>query len=358
MKWQSLPIREFDRFATEWDRVGEHAFSIAPFLRSIFIRPLLRQFARGDEWIVSGNENGETRVAAILQKTRPGIWQTFQPSQLPLGAILARPDIDLPEVLGGVLAAAPGASVLLGLTQLDPLVFPRPQPKPRLEVLDYIETASVAVTGTFDAYWAARGKNLRHNIRKQHSKLAEEGIQPRLELLTRPQDVESVLRDYGALESVGWKAAGGTAIHPENPQGRFYREMLEAYCAAGHGKLYRYWFGDRVAAVDLCVTSDETLVILKTTYDESVQGYSPAFLMRHAAFGGLFEEGRIRRIEFYGKLMDWHKRWTEESRTLYHLNYYRWDWLMGVRSVLSRTKSPQRRAPEVSDADDEFRSAG
>ena len=36
-----------------------------------------------------------------------------------------------------------------------------------------------------------------------------------------------------------------------------------------------------------------SLVILKTTYDESIKTISPAFLMREESFRGLFEEGRI-----------------------------------------------------------------
>ena len=341
MKWQCLPVSEFDGFSPEWDRVGTSIFPIAPFLRSMFIRSLLRQFSRGDEQIVCGHDNGVPQIVAILQKTRPAMWQTFQPAQLPLGAFLVAEDLDLTEVLGSILKAIPGFPLSFGLTQLDPLVLPRPTENSGLETFNYIETASLQITGTFDSYWAARGKNLRHNMRKQHSKLAEQGMAPRLEMLSAPQDVERVLRDYGTLESAGWKAAGGTAIHPDNAQGLFYREMLEAYCAAGRARLYRYWFGDRVAAVDLCITSDETLVILKTTYDESYQGFSPAFLMRHAAFERLFEEGAIRRIEFYGKLMDWHKRWSDESRTLYHLNYYRWGGLRRLRSSLRRLRGPK-----------------
>jgi CelD/BcsL family acetyltransferase involved in cellulose biosynthesis len=233
----------------------------------------------------------------------------------------------------------PGPALSLGLTQLDPLLVTRPPQQARVDTLDYIDTAWVDVEGTFDAYWEARGKNLRHNIRKQRSKLQEQGITLRLETVTQPADVAHALLDYGTLESAGWKAEQGTAIHPDNAQGRFYREMLEAYCAAGQGRIYRLWFGDRVVAVDLCIKSEEALVILKTTYDETQQGYSPAFLMRHAAFGELFTRGEVRRIEFYGKLMDWHKRWTDHWRTLYHVNYYRWNWLQEANQALARLRA-------------------
>ena len=135
------------------------------------------------------------------------------------------------------------------------------------------------------------------------------------------------LRDYGALESTGWKAGGGTAIHPDNAQGRFYLAMLQAFCTRGLGRIYRYRFGDKVVAVDLCVENSDTQVVLKTTYDETYRTVSPAFLMRQEELRGLWAEGRIRRVEFYGKLMEWHTRWTDKARTLYHLNYYRWGFL-------------------------------
>ena len=44
--------------------------------------------------------------------------------------------------------------------------------------------------------------------------------------------------------------------------------------------------------------------------------------MRHEYFEDVFDGGRVRRIEFYGKLMDWHTKWSHDSRTLYHLNSY------------------------------------
>ena len=41
--------------------------------------------------------------------------------------------------------------------------------------------------------------------------------------------------------------------------------------------------------------------------------------MRQEAFGKLFEEGRIRKIEFYGRLMEWHTKWSDEVRSLYQV---------------------------------------
>jgi CelD/BcsL family acetyltransferase involved in cellulose biosynthesis len=196
----------------------------------------------------------------------------------------------------------------------------------------------VEVAGSFESYWEARGKNLRQNMAKQRRKLEADGAAPVLEALRRPEQVAEGVRDYGALESASWKAEGGTAIHPDNAQGRFYRAMLEAFCARGLGCIYRYRFGEKVVAVDLCVESAEVQVILKTTYDSSNRALSPAFLMRQEAFRGVWEAGRIRRIEFFGKVMEWHTRWTDKARTLYHVNCYRWPFLPAVHGWIGRRR--------------------
>lgn len=61
--------------------------------------------------------------------------------------------------------------------------------------------------------------------------------------------------------------------------------------------------------------------------------------MRQEAFRKLFEEGQIRRIEFYGRVMDWHTRWSDDVRTMYHVNYYRWPFLPKVRNMAMKLRT-------------------
>jgi CelD/BcsL family acetyltransferase involved in cellulose biosynthesis len=332
MNWTIHPIAGFERLAPTWNAVNDAAGGL-PFLHARFVAPLCREF--GDDHLkIALCEDAESPVAiAILTSIGWGRWSTFQPSQAPLGAWVMRPGQDLGRALAGLARALPGFTLTIGLTQQDPDRVARPIDAPLLQTLDYIQTARVAVSGSFEDYWSARGKNLRHNMKRQRAKLAQDGVATRLEILTRPHEVAPALQDYGRLESAGWKASYGTAIHPDNAQGCFYRAIMEAYCDAGAGRIHRYWFGDRVVALDLCITGGDTLVILKTTYDESIQNVSPAFLMREEAFRGLFAEQTVRRIEFFGKVMDWHTRWTTETRTLYHVTYYRSSLLPKLRSI-------------------------
>jgi hypothetical protein len=326
MKWQLHPLSALPDHLQAWDSVNE-AMGNLPFLRSTFISLLLDVFGSGKERLAICIADGDVAALGIVAPRGNGVWETFQPSQLPLGAWVMRPDCAWEPLLSGLVRALPGIALRIGVTQQDPRLLPRPEAASGVPTLDYVETAWIDVAGSFDAYWEARGKNLRQNMRKQRNKLAEEKIAAHLDVLREASQVADAIRDYGALESAGWKAGSGTAIAVDNAQGRFYGAMLEAFCKHGASRIYRYRVDDKVVAVDLCIESGDTLAILKTTYDESYKSLSPASLLHQDAFRHVFEEGRIRRIEFYGKVMEWHKRWTENVRMLYHANYDRWAWV-------------------------------
>lgn len=338
MTWQTFPIQRFAEYGTRWDELQRQCADL-PFLESAFIAPLLAEFGTGKEVLVADVHNGQWRCACILTPGRYGSWETFQPSQLPLGAFLgplqSQADAQWVRDLDGLIRVLPGLPVSIGLTQLDSRFHPRPADAPQRRAQDYIETAWVDVVGTFDAYWEQRGKNLKLNTRKQRNKLQTDGVAAVLECITQPKDVAQAMVDYGMLESAGWKAANGTAVAPGNAQGRFYQKMLENFCAQGRGRIYRYRFNEKVVSMDLCIISGPVVVVLKTAYDESVKAVSPSTLMRQDEFRALFDEGVFKRIEFYGKVMEWHTRWTDTSRSIYHLTHYRLPLLLTLHRKLA-----------------------
>lgn len=323
MKWTHHPIERLPEWLPAWQSLLERAGG-TPLLEPAFIMPLLAHFGTGRERLVCCGEPSAPIALAIMCPSGRFSWGTFQPSQAPLGAWLHDPRYAFAQLLPSMLRALPGFPALAGVTQQDPALVPRPDAGDCIETLDYIQTARVPIQGSFEDYWSARGKNLRQNMKKQRNKLEKENIATRLEVLRQPEQMAQAVADYGRLESASWKAEGGTAIQEDNAQGRFYRSMLEAFCREGRGCVYRYYFGDRLAATDLCIEGGGALIILKTTYDESLaDGTSPALLMRQESFPRLFEEKRLNRVEFYGRVMEWHTRWTDEIRTMYHVNVYR-----------------------------------
>ncbi len=326
MSWTFHPAHTLASIATEWDELQRRSTD-TPFLETAFLLPLLEVFGHGDERLAVWHEGPTWKAAALLRPLGKARWETFQPSQLPLAPWVCARELPVDAALKTLVRALPGFALGAGLTQLDPHLHPRPADGPTLRTMDYVSTSWVDVAGDFDTYWEARGKNLRQNTRKQRNKLQADGVAAHLECITEAEGVAAALADYGQLESTGWKAGTGTAIHPDNEQGRFYRRMLENFCRLGRGRLYRYRFDDKVVAMDLCIDNGPRVVILKTAYDESYRQISPSTLMRQDQFRAWWDEGRYRRIEFYGKTLEWHTRWTEEARLLYHATAFRWAWI-------------------------------
>ena len=352
MTWTIQPASQLRELASPWDALVRTQPG-TPFLESAFLLPALKAFGTGNELLCLQQDGGQLRNAAIIQKSGKGMWEAFQPSQLPLGPWVSCADSDLAVDMNSLMRQLPGLTLGLGVPQLDSRKQTRPIDGTVVRTQDYIQTAWVDIDGSFDTYWETRGKNLRQNTRKQRNKLKAEGTETRLECIDSPTAVAGAMADYGKLESAGWKAGDGTAVHPDNVQGRFYRDMLENFCAMGRGRIYRYCFGDKVVAMDLCIQDEDAIVILKTTYDESYKVVSPSTLMRQDQFQQLFNEHTFKRIEFFGKIMEWHTRWTGSARDIYHANIYRHAvvlQLLDLRAKMRRPIADQRPQKETSDA--------
>jgi CelD/BcsL family acetyltransferase involved in cellulose biosynthesis len=341
MNWTILSASDFAQHAEQWHQLNRQGPQ-SPLFELDFVEPLLTEFSTGAEVLAICQSGQQVLAMAIMVPVRRGAWATFQPSQAPLGLWMNLPGADLDALLATLMRKLPGLPLVVGLTQCDPFLMPRPDAGPAVQTADYVDTARITFSGRFDDFWAARGKNLRGNLKKQRARMIKEGIVARMDTLTAPGDMAEAIAEYGRLESAGWKAQGGTAIHPDNAQGRFYRSMLEGFCRRGAGSVIRYFFNDKVVAMNLCIEGAGTLIVLKTTYDESVPGhYSPAFLMREETCQQMFAEQKYTSLEFYGKVMEWHLKWTDEVRTLYHVNSYRWPILRRLHTIVKNRAGRQ-----------------
>jgi len=336
MSWTVVPASRLAAHLPRWQALHAEC-AASPLLAPDFLAAALSAFATGDEVLAWYEDGGATRVMTVLAPGGFGRWNTFQPSQAPVGFWLQRTGESPERFIPGLLRALPGPAIVLGITQCDPMLLPRPPDSARARTLDYIDTARISLAPGFDAYWNARGKNLRNNLKKQRKRLQQEGCATRLQVSRAPHEMADAVADYGMLETMGWKAAAGSAVSAANQQGRFYQAMLEAFARRGAARVYRYFIGERLAAMDLCIEGGGCVVVLKTAYDESLGGaLSPALLMREEACRDIFDDGRFERIEFYGRVMEWHLRWTDEVRTMYHLNSYRWPGLAQLHALAAQ----------------------
>lgn len=333
MDWTLYPVSEFANWSDQWEQLNRQAGNNL-LLSQSFTRLVLDHFAPAEAKLAVCSDADQVVAMAVIAPAKQTGWSTFQPSQAPLGLWIQTPLLDTETLVQRLLSKLPGLKWVFSITQQDPELLSRPADSQSLTAMDYIQTARLSTQGDFDEYFNQRSKNHRQNLRRQRNRLEREGITPRLETTTDPEQIAACIRDYGRLESSGWKQQLDTAIHSDNIQGKFYSALLAEFMKTNQAAIYRYWYNDDVVAMDLAICSDggcdqesdknSTMVILKTTYDESINTSSPGVLMHQEIFQSLFESDRIQSVEFYGKLMEWHQKWSDDIRTLYHLTYYSW----------------------------------
>jgi hypothetical protein len=335
MKWTFRPAAEaFRHQRSFWDEVnranGNHIL-----LDSAFVEPLLSHF--GSKRVLLGLLDGdEGRGATLLHKVRAGAWETFTPSQSPLGLIVLEDGIDAVQQSHALLKRLPGCALTFSVLQQDPLVtaFADMNGAALAEKLEYIETPWLAVKGRFADYWQDRDRHFVRNLNRQERRLAEKGITLQLECRRAPGLMQACIARYGEMESNGWKGREGTAVTATNAQGLFYRELLEAFCERQEGVVYELTANGKTIASDLCLERNGSLMILKTAYDEGLGGISPGLLLHKLIFQSLFSDGRIHTVEFCGRVVEWNRKWTTEARRLYHVNVFRYRWVQQAREAL------------------------
>ncbi len=330
MRWTYYSALEhFDRFRTLWDRINK-IYGQSILLDSIFVSSLVRNFA-SEKTLLAICDASQQPAAALLTQRRTGFWETFQPSQAPIGlATFGRTDVEhLREQMLSLMRSLPGHALGISVLQQDPDFAPWDGLNGSLSAqkLDYIDTARLILPKSWEEYWGNRSKNLTHNLTRQRRRLAEKGSVLELRAEKDPAAVASAIEAYGHLEGSGWKSKEGTAVSAGNPQGLFYREIMEDFCARSEGIIFSLLLDGKIVASDLCLTRDRKVVILKTAYDESVEGLSLGLLLHEGIFKALCNETQTEIVEFYGRVRDWHKKWTTDVRTMYHINFYRYAWI-------------------------------
>ncbi len=328
-----------------WDGLNKtHGNHI--LLDSMFVEPLIRHFGSRDTLLALSNDPKNPGMV-LMDRGKKGFWQTFQPPQEPLGLILLGSRDGVTEQMHELIRSLPGHALGFSALQQDPdyTVFKDLNLCKKVEILEYIKTARLTCTGTFEDYWKKRGKDLVDNIARRRRRLERQGVQFELVIDYDENQMIECIQEYGKLEGFGWKAARGSAVTDDNRQGIFYREILEHFCRQGEGVFYRLLFDKKTVASQFGLKRGGTLVLLKMAYNEDMREHSPGFLLQERIFHSLFSKKEINTVEFYGRVRDgWTTKWTDEIRTMYHVNFYRWGWIAGTRRFLKSSSWPWRSA--------------
>ncbi|MDO6454479.1 GNAT family N-acetyltransferase [Neptunomonas phycophila] len=319
--WNIEPVSNLAKFSEDWNRLNSvHGGFI--LLDHLFFSEAVSHLAENPLQLAICYQGEHVVCITIVEKVRFGISRTFQPSQSPLGAWIQNPTIPTQLLIKSLAKKLHWWPLGFSITQQDPkLECLNLTQSQECNTLPYIETGSLQSTENFDTFWESRGKNLRQNTNKAVNRLNKESGTLLLKVITDPDDIDEAIEQYGKLESSGWKSGTNTAITPDNDQGRFYKSLFRKLAHNKQTIIFQLFLGDTIIASDLTVLSNQSIIILKTTYDENYKRFSPATVLRKFQFEKIFNDPQISQIEFYGKMMDWHYRWTNDTREMFHLNW-------------------------------------
>lgn len=309
-------------FWADWDALLGASYGGNPMLESRFMRPCVEHFAGPGLRSVSIGRATGTQALLLLSRRRPGLFGTFSPSQSQIAPLVAEPEG--PFDAGGAFASLPASCMRIDLFNVDPDFAPRrliDGPKVQRQV--HAVTMDIDATGSFEDYWRRRPKKLRDNMKRYRRRLESDGVTAEFRVSTGVPEVLDALRRYGELESVGWKGRAGTAIHPDNDQGRFYADVLASYAERGDAFVFELLFDGKLAASRVAIGAGSMLVMLKTTYDENSDRYAPGRLALHDALERLFDLQRFERIEFYTNAQRDQLSWADRTREILNLSVYR-----------------------------------
>lgn len=323
-KWHLISTDELlAEYAVQWDRLNEIIHEGHPFSDRRFVFTLLQQFPCSDVKVAVLGDPEEPRALLVLQPYRQGLWRSLQRSQAQTSPqLLAEADLPALESLFGVL---PGTVLAIDFLCQDPhfsalLTAPGAGHR-RYE--HHSRTANIDLRGHFEAYWQARPRGLRQTIARSLKRAEAKGAPLRLAIVEESDGIEDAVRRFGLLESSGWKGEEGTAVSPENAQGKFYASVFCEFATTGQAISYELYAGDEMIAQQLALAAGTMCITLKTTHDERYRELAPGRVLDYEMLRLEFARRRFDRFELYTNADEAQLRWTTGDRWIEHVTCFR-----------------------------------
>jgi len=349
-EWQLISTRElFADYPGHWDRLNEKINNSHPFSDRRFLFALWQHFPGRDWKVAALGPRAEPRALLLLEPYRPGLWRTWHRSQAQAAPQLLASS-DLPA-LRTLFSTLPGTVLAIDFLCQDPcysalLVDPGAGYR-RYE--RHSRTASIDLSGHFDSYWQARPRGLRQTIARSFKRAEAKGTPLRLETVEEPDRIEEAVRQFGLMESRGWKGGEGTAVSPDNAQGRFYAEVFRTFAETGQAISYELYAGNEVIARQLVLTSGLMCITLKTTHDEHYRELAPGRVLDYEMLRLEFARRRFDRVELYTDADAAQLRWTTGDRWIEHVTCFRSPLVGSAYTVARACTNALRRWKERAD---------
>ncbi|KAK6029590.1 hypothetical protein OSTOST_04307 [Ostertagia ostertagi] len=311
-------------------------------LDSAFVDALLRHFGERGVQLAVARTSGEPVAMLLLQGQSRGlgVWSSYLPSQTQIGPSLIAPGLPL----AGLFRVLPGYASELDLLCNDPRFGDwRESPGRPAKALPHALTMNVALRDSFDDYWAQRPRKLIQNMRRYLRRLQSEGGTERLVVISAADDMGAAVARYAELESRGWKGREGTAVSSDNPQGRFYAEVMHDFAARGEALVYELWLDDQLLASRMMLLRRSMGVMLKTAFDERFERFAPGRVLLLRTLEDLFRRAPGAVVEFYTNADADLLAWSTSQRWIQHVSVYRHAGLPSLYGLLRRGARGVRR---------------
>ena len=320
--WKAEELNVSDpHFFNEWDDLSSKFHSTNQLLSTDFVLLLLKYFQNEPLFCVNAETENKTICMMVVRTKNKIIWELFKPSQAQVGLLITHPDF-LPD-FSSLLKSLPSFAIRLDFLSLDPQEhssFINNLSSEESE--NYATNMQIKISGSFENYWSSRSKNLRKNISRYENRLEREIKTVSFRTISASEDILSAVDRYGIIESKGWKGKIGTALHPSNRQGQFYREFLYNLSLKNNAVVYELYDADKLVASRLCCLKKNMLIILKTTFDEDYKQFALGRLLLKRILQTLFDERSIDIIDFYTNASPEQLEWCTDSRPMFNNSYY------------------------------------
>lgn len=345
LDWQLHPLTSAQGLGPHreaWDRLNRELMDGHGMLDGAFVDALLRHFGERGALLATATRDGEPLAMVLLNpQTRGlGVWSSFLPSQTQIGPSLIPAGLEL----DGLLAALPGYAGELDLLCNDRRFGDlREMPGLPVEWQPHALTMSVNLKGSFDDYWAQRPRKLIQNMRRYLRRLQSEPGGERLVVVSSPEHIGAAVNRYAALETSGWKGREGTAVSNDNPQGRFYAEVMREFAARGEALVYELWLGEELLSSRMLLLRGGMAVMLKTAFHEQFERFAPGRVLLLRTLEDLFQRAPSGCVEFYTNAEADLLAWSTSQRWINHVSVYRHRGLRAVYGLLRRGSRGWRR---------------
>lgn len=168
----------------------------------------------------------------------------------------------------------------------------------------------------FEAYYKGLHTNLKHDVARKLRRLAEQGLEPDFEVVTRVDN--AVLLELRELNRKRFETAGHRSFFLREDRFAFLRDLAPVFSEKQWWLLFVFRIRGKLVAYHLCFAYNGTVYNWNTSYDLEYSQYSLGKILLKPVLAYCFEKG-YRVFDFMAGDEDYKLKWTDKMTTNYQI---------------------------------------